>query len=175
MSAQRDERFAEMLETTQAHVRAYIAGLGVPPVDVDDLAQEVYLEVYRNMEAIPADLEPIRWLKGIARNLCMNHFRRETRRKLKTQLESLIEHLDRTPATFDDVEAMQEALRALDGCMEQLSEKNREMIRMRYRDGRTSESIAEAFATTAEAVRITLFRLRGKLKECVTRRLEPHG
>lgn len=174
MSAQREEAFAEILETTQAHIRAYIAGMGIPPVDVDDLAQEVYLEVYRNLEGIPKDVEPIRWLKGIARNLCMNHFRRETRRKMKTQWETLIEHLDRTPASFDEAEDFQDALKALSGCMGQLSDKNREMIHMRYRDGKTSETIASYFKMTAEAVRITLFRLRGKLKECVARRLEPN-
>src|SRR5437868_3553402 len=69
-----DEKFSRILEDTQAHVRAYIAGMGVASSDTDDIAQDVYLELYRNLDGIPADVEPIRWLKGVARNICLNDF-----------------------------------------------------------------------------------------------------
>ncbi|MBI3832041.1 MAG: sigma-70 family RNA polymerase sigma factor [Planctomycetes bacterium] len=172
-NADREARFAEILESTQTHIRAYVAGMGVPTVDVDDIAQEVFMEVYRNLEGIPPDVPPIRWLKGIAKNLCLNYFRRESRRKLRMKMEALAEVLDNTPATFDEIEAYEDAIKALNGCLQQLSEKNRQMLTMRYKEGQTSESIAGHFETTAEAVRITLFRLRSKLKDCVTKSLEP--
>ena len=170
--ASRDEKFSKILEDTQAHVRAYIAGMGVPPSDTDDIAQDVYLELYRNLDGMPADLEPIRWLKGIARNICLNHFRRESRTKTSADFEKLIEHLDATPSTFDDVEELKHGMAMLARCLQELSEKNREMLMMRYRDDQTSDKIADAFSTTAEAVRITLFRLRSKLRSCMGRKLE---
>ena len=71
--------FETILRETQAHIRAYIAGLGVPRQDVDDIAQDVYVELYRSMDRIPPDLSAKQWLKGIARNLCMNYFRRNSR------------------------------------------------------------------------------------------------
>src|SRR5688500_2894277 len=73
--------FEAIVRDTQAHIRAYIAGLGVPRHDVDDVAQDVYVELYRFADRIPEDVPPKQWLKGIARNLCMNYFRRTSRRQ----------------------------------------------------------------------------------------------
>jgi RNA polymerase sigma-70 factor (ECF subfamily) len=170
--ASRDEAFSRILEDTQAHVRAYIAGMGVPSSDTDDIAQDVYLELYRNLDGMPADVEPIRWLKGIARNICLNHFRRESRTKTSPDFDKLIELLDATPSSFDDVDELRHGMSVLSKCLEQLSEKNREMLMMRYRDDQNSERIADFFSTTAEAVRITLFRVRSKLKTCMSRKVE---
>jgi DNA-directed RNA polymerase specialized sigma24 family protein len=82
--------FDAVVRETQAHIRAYIAGLGVPRHDVDDIAQDVYVELYRFADRIPQDIPPKQWLKGIARNLCMNYFRRTSRRQ-RLQREALLE------------------------------------------------------------------------------------
>src|SRR5215471_1087596 len=82
--------FDGVVRETQAHIRAYIAGLGVPRHDVDDIAQDVYVELYRFSHRIPADISPKQWLKGIARNLCMNYFRRTSRRQ-RLQREALVQ------------------------------------------------------------------------------------
>src|SRR5438876_12419912 len=82
--------FDAIVRETQAHIRAYIAGLGVPRHDVDDIAQDVYVELYRFSDRVPADIPPKQWLKGIARNLCMNYFRRTSRRQ-RLQREALVE------------------------------------------------------------------------------------
>ena len=66
--------FESVLRDTQSVLRAYIAGMGVPLDVVDDLAQDVYLEYYRGRNRRPLDVEPIRWLKGIAKNLCLNYY-----------------------------------------------------------------------------------------------------
>src|SRR6185436_14703019 len=98
------------LEDTQAHVRAYIAGMGVPSSDTDDVAQDVYLELYKNLDGIPADVEPIRWLKGVARNICLNHFRRHSRMKVSAEMEKLIEHLSATESSFESVEDLKHGI-----------------------------------------------------------------
>ena len=72
--------FDAVLAETHARIRAYIAGMGIARHEVDDVAQEVYLEFYKSLEKMPEDLAPERWLKGIARNLCLNHIRRCARR-----------------------------------------------------------------------------------------------
>ena len=64
--------FDTILNETQHHIRAYIAGMGVPRHDVDDIAQDVYVELYRFFDRIPEGVHPKQWLKGIARNLCLN-------------------------------------------------------------------------------------------------------
>ena len=39
--------YDDIVRDTSSHIRAYIAGMGVPRHDVDDVAQDVYVELYR--------------------------------------------------------------------------------------------------------------------------------
>src|SRR3954470_1005068 len=82
--------FDAIVRETQAHIRAYIAGLGVPRHDVDDVAQDVFVELYRFSDRIPPNIPVKQWLQGIARTRCMNSFRRTSRRQ-RLQREALVE------------------------------------------------------------------------------------
>src|SRR4051795_3809723 len=112
--------FDAIVRETQAHIRAYIAGLGVPRHDVDDVAQDVYVELYRFSDRIPPDISPKQWLKGIARNLCMNYFRRTSRRQ-RLQREALVEIFLRAQKKESATLSEGPVRRALDGCCEKLS------------------------------------------------------
>ena len=157
--------FEAILRESQSLLRAYIAGMGVPLDTVDDLAQDVYLEFYQKGHRRPSDVEPIRWLKGIARNLCLNYFRR-SKRKAERELEGLAELLERLP------EALETAPDPgpLETCLERLSRRAREMIALRYQDGLESSEIGRKVGLSAEAVRVSLLRIRFALRDCLERR-----
>jgi RNA polymerase sigma-70 factor (ECF subfamily) len=162
----RSGEFEIVLRETQSVIRAYIAGMGVPLDTVDDLAQEVYLEFYKGLDRRPLDVEPVRWLKGIAKNLCLNHFRR-SKRKVEQHLEAVAVLLERLPCPLEEAREPD----ALDGCLEKLPERSRELILLRYEEGMESAAIGRKLGLSAEAVRITLLRIRNVLRECLGRRL----
>jgi RNA polymerase sigma-70 factor (ECF subfamily) len=162
--------FDTIVRETQAHIRAYIAGLGVPRHDVDDVAQDVYVELYRFADRIPAHIPPKQWLKGIARNLCMNYFRRTSRRQ-RLQREALVEIFLRAEKTESPALSEGPVRRALDGCCEKLSAESQRLLTLRYEQELPSHQIAERLQTTAEAVRIALFRIRNALKACIGKSL----
>jgi len=166
--------FDAIVRDTQAHIRAYIAGLGVPRHDVDDIAQDVYVELYRFFDRIPADIPPKQWLKGIARNLCMNYFRRTSRRQ-RLQREALVQIF--LEAEKKESPALSEGpiRRALDGCCEKLSPESQRLLALRYELELPSHQIAERLESTAEAVRIALFRIRNALKACIGKSLAVEG
>jgi RNA polymerase sigma-70 factor (ECF subfamily) len=166
----RSGEFETVLRETQSVIRAYIAGMGVPLDTVDDLAQEVYLEFYKGLDRRPGDVEPVRWLKGIAKNLCLNHFRR-SKRKAEQHLEAVAVLLERLPCPLEEAREPD----ALDGCLEKLPERSREMILLRYEEGMESAAIGRKLGLSAEAVRITLLRIRNVLRECLGRRLAQEG
>lgn len=160
--------FEAIVRDTHVHLRAYIAGLGVTGHDVDDLAQDVYIELYRNLNRIPDDVPVERWLKGIARNLSMNFFRRRARRgRLHRQaLVRLLASSDDPWTTADgDLQA------ALEGCLERLPAESRRLVDLRYERELPSADIARKLNCSAEAVRVSLFRIRARLKQCITRHL----
>ena len=162
--------FEAVLRETQSVIRAYIAGMGIPLDTVDDLAQEVYLEFYKTGARRPDGLEPIRWLKGIAKNLCLNHFRR-SKRKAEQHLEAVAALLERLPCPLEGAGERD----ALDGCLERLPGRSREMIALRYQEGLESAEIGRKLGLSPEAVRITLLRIRTTLRDCLGRRIADEG
>ena len=155
-----------ILEQTQSQVRSYIAALGVALSDVDDIAQEVYLAYARDGDRAPPGIEPMRWLKGIARNLANNHFRRQARRgdalcRLADMLEAAPEWL---PGTAADTQA-----EALDRCLARLSDEHRELVRRYYGQDEQAGTLAVAFARSVDGIRRLMMKLRRELRECVER------
>jgi RNA polymerase sigma-70 factor (ECF subfamily) len=113
---------------------------------------------------------PKQWLKGIARNLCLNYFRR-TSRRTRLQREALVEIFLRAEQDGPHVLSEGPVRRALDGCFEKLPAESRRMLAFRYEQELPSQTIAERLNTTAEAVRVALFRIRANLKNCITKNL----
>lgn len=162
--------FDSILRNTHARIRAYIAGMGIAAHEVDDLAQDVYLAFYRNLDKAPPDVAPQRWLKGIARNVCLNHIRRDARRG-RLQREALAELLAGTE-TPTQRRASEGSLQiALEDCCRKLPQESRRLLDLKYQQDLTSDAIAQAVSKTAEAVRVALFRIRANLKTCVAEQL----
>ena len=165
-----DLDFDTIVRHTQLKIRAYIAGMGVFPHDVDDVSQDVFMEFYKNMEKMPPEVPVEAWLKGIARNLCRNHFRRSARRD-RLHDQALAEILARTHSKTERLLDESDLGIALEGCYEKLPEESRRMLVMRYADDLSSGAIADALGSTAEAVRSALYRVRSALKDCVANSL----
>lgn len=162
--------FEAILRETQSVIRAYIAGMGVPLDGTDDLAQEVYLEFYKGRDRRPGNVEPIRWLKGIAKNLCLNYFRK-SKRKAEQHLEAVAVLLERLDCPLEESAASD----TLGGCLDQLPPRSRELIALRYEENLESAAIGRKLKLSPEAVRITLLRIRSVLRECLGRRLAQEG
>ena len=162
--------FEEILWQTQARVRVYIAGLGISPHDVDDLAQETYLQLYRNLERMPADQAPELWVKGIAKNVCLDHLRK-TARKGRLYRHAMAEVLAGTTTSLERLVSQNGVGAVLEDCLSKLPPERREMLDLRYRQDLTSDSVAEETRTSADAVRIALYRIRAGLRDCIAHKL----
>ena len=162
-----EDRFTEIVRTTESRLRAHIAGMGVSLDAVDDIAQDVYLAFYDGLEQMPADVEPLCWLKGIARNMCRSYMRSQ-KRLSQRKSEALAELMVRQAQAIQPKQDPFDGVRlALQDCMGKLQEKSRRMILLRYQEGQASESIARAFSMTPGAVRVAMLRLRNALKDCM--------
>lgn len=158
--------FDAIVQRTHPQIRAYIAGMGVAAHEVDDVAQEVYIALFRGHDKIPAETTPERWLRGIARNLCLNHIRRSAR-KGRLHREALAELLADANSYCDRPESDGEFDGALEHCVRRLPQDSKDLLCMRYRDDMTSQKIAESVNSTAQAIRVALHRIRASLKRCI--------
>lgn len=162
--------FEQILHQTEAQVRSYIAGMGISPADVDDLAEEAYLQLHCNIGKIPDDVPPEFWVKGIAKNVCLNHLRKLARRG-RLHRHAVAEILSNTTTSLERLSSKTAKGAALADCLSRLPKERRDMLEFRYAQELTSDAIAERTRSTPEAVRIVLHRIRSALKDCITQKL----
>jgi RNA polymerase sigma-70 factor, ECF subfamily len=145
----------------------------------EDLAQEVFLRVYRSRESYEASAKFTTWLYRIATNLAVNHAR-DTRHERPEVTVSLDEPDQETGATFElaagELTAEQalvrrERLIAIRRKVEALPERQRLAVIMHKYQQMDYRQIAEVLKLSESATKSLLFRayetLREQLKEFI--------
>lgn len=159
--------FEAMVAETQAELRSFISGWGLTPHDVDDVAQEVLIHFYDHTEDRPAGVEPIRWLKGLARNFCHRHLRGQRQRgRLLARVAALTRAESDQPRAENDDGPLVEALPT---CVERLTPRQRTILALRYDEGLAPAEIAERLGSKPGAIRVTLLRIREAIRDCLQR------
>jgi RNA polymerase sigma-70 factor (ECF subfamily) len=160
-----EDDFERILRETQGLIRAHIAGMGVRSDEIDDVAQEVYLDYAQHPERRPPDVEVLRWLRGMARNCCHEYFRRRARQS--RHLVDICDTISDDHEQHGDDELQDAKLSALHRCLERLNQPHRELLTSYYHDGRSAEDLAAAQGRTVGAVHMVLSRLRDTLRRCL--------
>ncbi|MBI1369910.1 MAG: sigma-70 family RNA polymerase sigma factor [Planctomycetes bacterium] len=146
-------------------VRRYVAALCHQPRDVDDLTQEVFVRALTRINSIHSPDAAPRYLRGVARKVVQEHFRSRTRSQRHVELTAeAVAGSVRTPAALC---ADRDALRALRDAIAALPIVSRRMLEMRYHDDRSAAQIAAALDIDHAAVRMSLMRIRQRLRRAI--------
>ncbi|PYX30881.1 MAG: RNA polymerase subunit sigma-24 [Acidobacteria bacterium] len=145
----------------------------------EDLAQEVFLRVYRARETYEPSAKFATWLYRIATNLAVNHAR-DTRHERAEVTVSLDEPDEETGTTFElpdggltaeQALVRRERLLAIRGKVEALPERQRLAVIMHKYQQMGYKQIAEVLKLSESATKSLLFRayetLREQLKEFI--------
>jgi RNA polymerase sigma-70 factor (ECF subfamily) len=152
------------LEAATRRVRRYLRFLGCERAVVDDLVQETMLAA---AGSFASRVPPLAWLLVTARNCLLMHLRRSGRRREVADLDRLHERWIED-ARDDGGDAQREAL---DSCLQQVGDRARQVVELRYRDGLARGVIAERLGLGVEGVKSLLARTRAALGDCIRRRL----
>lgn len=146
------------------------------PALVDDLFQETMLVAWKNLDRFDRGRPFGPWLRGIARKLVLAHRRRGARGIVICEAE-VLERLDNQFEAFGRQagDTLDEKLEGLRACLEALPEPYREAVRLRYQEGYRGGHLADRLEITLENVKKRLQRGRGKLLECLRRKLALRG
>lgn len=149
------------------------------PMAAEDLAQEVFLRVYRSREGYEASAKFTTWLYRIATNLAVNYVR-DTRHERPENTLSLDEPDSETGQTMDVADGApsaeetivrRERLAAIRQRVQALPERQRMAVVMHKYQQMDYRQIAEVLKLSESATKSLLFRayetLRGQLKEFV--------
>lgn len=177
--AQANSSFEEIVRLYQADVRIMTRRHFGSLAEADEVAQEIFVQVYRGLTGFRGESSLRTWILGLARNQIRVHIRNESRRRRRSEtvvppelLEAeVIEDID--PFQTEDA---QEELDALKDCVARLNDRQRWFVEAFYYQKQSAEMIASEVSQTAGAVRMLLMRIRKQLADCirfkVTRRSE---
>ncbi len=167
------DAFGQLVRVYDKSVLRLAMNLLRSPEDAQDVYQEAFLRVYRNLNSFRFDCSFHTWLYRIVTNLCLDHMRkRKVRREESSQVEGLDGPVDRMD-TFQESRADGDPQRSLfsgelrQGIHKALSEltaRERMVFELRHYQGMKLRDIGETLGTTEEAAKNCLFRATQKMR-----------
>lgn len=168
------EAFRLLVERHQSLVIGTVSRM-VGTSDAEDIAQRVFLNVWKSAARWRPEAKFTTWLMTITKRLAFNESRRKVRARIRHKDPEddspLDEHPDDTPGP--DRRILDDELHgAVEQAMLALNEKERMAIVLRRYEGMPYEEIAEILGVTIPALKSLLFRARNTLREKLSPYLE---
>ncbi len=156
--------FSELVRRHQSSVRATLRKLaGGNTALADDLAQETFLLVYRNLKTFRQDAKFSTWLYRIAYNVFLGDARKT--RELPMPEDMDVDALSPAGATEKEQPARQAALRIdLERAMSVLSDAEKAAIVQCYHNDLSHEEAAEVLGCPVGTIKTHVLRAKQKLK-----------
>ncbi len=143
----------------------------VPPAEVDDLVQDVFLLALRQLHALRDDAAFGGWLAMIARNRANDFHRRTPRTQLGEPANTELQR-DLPGRSGESSGPSAEALAAL-AAIRSLPEAYRETLMLRLVEGMTGPEIAARTGLAPASVRVNLHRGMKQLREKLGKESRP--
>ena len=169
--------FTEIVRHFQRDVRRVVVCHLGAGTDADDVAQDVFVQAWQNLETYRGTGLVRSWLLGIARHKALDFLRREAvRRRHRNLLQEFAAAEMKSgisPAPTETDQDDLQALHSLQTCLEDLEGRSRDLIERFYFDNEPAERIATSLDRRPGTIRMMLLRIRTSLRQCIERRTNP--
>ena len=167
-----DRAFDQLVERHKQRVFNLVYRFLGARADTDDIAQEVFMAVYRARASYEPRARFTTWLFAIVRNTCYRELRRGGPRTLSLSQQAGQDGSpvaafvadDRAPSALASL-LKDERARAVQRAIDSLPEAQRMAVLLRRYEQFSYEEIAEAMGCSPKAVKSLLHRARANLKE----------
>lgn len=171
------QAFRELVERHQNAVIGTVAKMLGNASEAEDIAQQVFLRIWRHAKRYRPDAKFTTYLYTITRNLVFNETRRKSRKKEVSsdeREENSNQLIAASPDRQPDAELLQAELqRAVDDAIASLPDTQRMAVVLRRYEQLSYEEIAVVLELSVSAVKSLLFRARTALREALAGYLEP--
>ncbi len=165
--------FAELVEKYKQPVMNFVYRSLRDETEAEDLAQNVFLQVYKSRARYERTAKFSTWLFTIARNLCLNEIRRRSRHPAESLEATHAEHDDLPSRQYEDKKVLLATDNVLHGeladkieqALAALPELQRSAILLCRQDELSYEEIAEVLGCSLSATKSIIHRGRETLKE----------
>jgi len=167
------DAFGQLVRAYDQSVLRLAMNLLRSPEDAQDVYQEAFLRVFRNLKSFRFDCSFHTWLYRIVTNLCLDHMRkRKVRKEESSQIEGAdgpVERMD----TFQESRAESDPQRSMfagqlrariQKALGGLTARERMVFELRHYQGLKLRNIGEILGTSEEAAKNCLFRATQKMR-----------
>lgn len=172
-----DERaFEELVHLYDQSVLRLALNLLRSPEDANDIYQEAFLRVYKNLHAFRFDCSFHTWLYRIVTNLCLDALRRRKVRKEEGTVvetrEGIMDRMDTLEEERADGDPQRRLLsqqlrKKIDAVLADLTPRERMVFEMRHYQGMRLRAIGDVLGTSEEAAKNCLFRATQKMRSAL--------
>ena len=175
--AEGDHRaFQQLVERHQDAVVGTVTKMLGNTCDSEDIAQMVFIRVWKHAKRYRPDNKFTTYLYTIVRNLVYNETRRRSRKRTVSSDQREDEHhlqYPGDPAAQPDSTLINNELRAaIDAAIGTLPENQRLAVVLRRYENLPYEEIAEILSTSVPSVKSLLFRARTTLRESLSKYMD---
>ncbi len=150
--------------------------------EVEDLAQEVFLKVYRTLDRFDRDRPLKAWIGKITSNTCLDEIRKARSRRLSFFSDLSEEEQERVekrhsgrPGHSAEGFDTDGSLRMLHEAVSELPDKDRMAFVLRDLERLEYAEIAEALGTSQVAIRIRVSRVRKRIQHRLREMMQNRG
>lgn len=158
--------YAELIHIHYRTVEKFAFQCGVRVNDIPDVAQEVFVKLYRFLHQFQRDRFTT-WLYKITLNTARDYYRKESKEKKKEQKLNSEVDINYTTRSAEDRVLVFEEDRELHNAIQTLDEKYRHPIIMYYFHELSYEQIAEVLNIPLSTIKIRLMRAKALLKSAL--------
>ncbi|HWH71057.1 MAG TPA: sigma-70 family RNA polymerase sigma factor [Candidatus Sulfotelmatobacter sp.] len=165
--------FAELVERYKQPVMNLVYRMLHDAAEAEDLAQNVFVQVYKSAYRYEVSSKFSTWLFTIARNLCLNEIRRRSRHPVDSMEAAHPEQEDQPLQQFEDKKTFSPPESLLQGELEEkveqalaeLPENQRTALLLCRQEELSYEEIARVLGCSLSATKSLIHRGRETLKE----------
>lgn len=165
--------YLQVVRRYELMLRGYLAGQLYNIAEADDLAQEVFVTAWQDLASFRRGGDFGAWLRGIARNRLLTHFRSQKRRasvveRFQAEVVRIAEQEFEAAAHHDEVGRVERLLH----CISLLPKKLRRVVHAGL-EGARPTALAEELQTTVPAIYQLHYRANQLLRDCMNKETHP--
>jgi RNA polymerase sigma-70 factor (ECF subfamily) len=170
------DAFGQLVRAYDQSVLRLAMNLLRSPDDAQDIYQEAFMRVYKNLHTFRFDCSFQTWLYRIVTNLCLDQLRRRKVRKEEPTVvatsEGTLDRAETAPEIRADSDPQRHLFsgqirRKVKEVLNQLTPRERMVFEMRHYQGLRLRHIGEILGTTEEAAKNCLFRANQKMRSAL--------
>jgi RNA polymerase sigma factor (sigma-70 family) len=162
----RNYGFNLLVRVYQQRVYGHIRKMVIDHDDANDVTQEVFIKIHKNIENFREDSQLYTWIYRIATNECLSFLQRKKRRfflPIADVAKELSAKLDSAPHISGDEIQMK-----LQKALLRLPDKQRMVFNMKYFDDMTYEQISAITDTSVGALKASYHHAVKKIEDFLT-------